>query len=93
MAAKPVAAGNKRKATPSSKGRSDSKKVRLEKSKAQTTSASSDDVSDSDSDEGGVRLDAGDEEKPFKKTNSGANGKEFDRSRFCSCVGKICARN
>lgn len=82
MAAKPVAAGNKRKATPSSKGRSDSKKARVEDAKAQAKAqASSDDSSDSDSEDGGVELNAGDEQKPFKKTDAGANGNAFDRSK------------
>ncbi|KID88095.1 pumilio domain-containing protein [Metarhizium guizhouense ARSEF 977] len=81
MAAKPVAAGKKRKATPSGKGRSDSKKARLEESKAaKTASAKSSDLSDSDSEDGGVKLNAGDEKKSSKKTNSGANGDTFDRT-------------
>ncbi|OAA49325.1 pumilio domain-containing protein [Metarhizium rileyi] len=81
MAAKPVAvsAGNKRKATPSSKGRSDSKKARFEESKTKTTSASSDDLSsDSDSEDGGVKLGAGDEQK---LTN---NKTDFDRTGLTS---------
>jgi hypothetical protein len=80
MAAKPVAAGNKRKATPSSKGRSDSKKARFEVSK-KAKSPSSDDLSDSDSEDGGVNLNAESEQKPTKKSESGANGDTFDRSK------------
>ncbi|KIE02054.1 pumilio domain-containing protein, partial [Metarhizium majus ARSEF 297] len=85
MAAKPVAAGKKRKATPSSKGRSDSKKARFEESKAaKTASEKSSDLSDSDSEDGGVKLNAGDEKKSSKKTNTGANGDTFDRTGLTS---------
>ncbi|KHN95285.1 RNA-binding protein of the Puf family,translational repressor [Metarhizium album ARSEF 1941] len=85
MAARPVAAGKKRKATPSSKGRSDSKKARVEESKAvkvkvKTLSASSDDFSDSDPEGGGVGLDAGDKERSPNRTDSGASGNAFDRT-------------
>ncbi|GAB0137013.1 hypothetical protein EsDP_00005296 [Epichloe bromicola] len=84
MAAKPVAAGNKRKATPSSKGRSDSKKARLDEIKAQKTSASRDDVSDSDSDDGGVQLNGEKDAKVAKKEDSGANANTFDRTGMTS---------
>lgn len=81
MAAKPVAAGNKRKATPSSKGRSDSKKARLDEIKAQKTSASRDDVPDSDSDDGGVQLNEEKDANVATKEDPGANANTFDRSK------------
>ncbi|KAK2593815.1 Pumilio y domain member 6 [Conoideocrella luteorostrata] len=84
MAAKPVTAGNKRKATPSSKGRSDSKKARVEKPKAEAAApTSSDDVSDSDSEDGGVQLKPKYSDK-FKKDKSGAGANDFDRNGLTS---------
>lgn len=82
MATKPVAVGNKRKATSGSKGKSDSKKARLEESKAQTTSESSDDISDSDSEDGGAQLDA---DEP-QKNGTSINDKTLDRSKFRACI-------
>lgn len=81
MAAKPVTADKKRKATPSSKGRTETKKAKLEGPRARAAQAASKDVSsDSDPDDGGVKLKPKYSDK-FKKTNT-APPNVFDRSAF-----------
>lgn len=86
MAAKPVAAGNKRKAMPSgpnAKGRSDSKKARIEEPKARKPApASKGDASTSDSEDGGVSLDDTNAKNANTKADAGANAESFDRSKL-----------
>ncbi|KAG6239212.1 hypothetical protein E4U25_001030 [Claviceps purpurea] len=88
MAAKPVAAGNKRKAMPSgpnAKGRSDSKKARIEEPKARKPApASKGDASTSDSEDGGVSLDDTNAKNANTKADAGANAESFDRTGLSS---------
>ena len=78
MAAKPVATGHKRKAAPKSQNQADSKKARFDKPMAarKKQDEPSDDSSGSDSEEGGVQLDAA----APGKDNSNANA--LDRCKF-----------
>ncbi|KAG5990079.1 hypothetical protein E4U54_004180, partial [Claviceps lovelessii] len=80
MAAKPVAAGSKRKASSSAnKGKSDSKKARVDETKTRKSApASKGDDSDPDLEEGGVQL-SGKDAKNVKKGDAGANADGFDR--------------
>ncbi|KAH7163328.1 armadillo-type protein [Dactylonectria estremocensis] len=84
MATKSASVGSKRKSAPSAKGKSDSKKARLDGGKVRRAPKpdpedDSNDVSD-DSEDGGAKLDDTAENKNFKKAVSGVSAKTFERS-------------
>ncbi|KAH7171224.1 armadillo-type protein [Dactylonectria macrodidyma] len=85
MATKSASVGSKRKSAPSVKGKSDSKKARLDGGKASRAPKPADpeddsnDVSD-DSEDGGAALDDTAARKSFKKSISGVSAKTFERS-------------
>ncbi|KAH8736929.1 armadillo-type protein [Ilyonectria robusta] len=83
MATKSASVGSKRKSAPYAKGKSGSKKARLDETKARRAPKEDpeDDSNDvSDSEDGGAKLDDGASGKEFKKSVSGVNAKTFERS-------------
>ncbi|KAF7550438.1 hypothetical protein G7Z17_g5711 [Cylindrodendrum hubeiense] len=82
MATKSASVGSKRKSAPSAKGKSDSKKARLDETKPRRAPKEDpvDDSNDaSDSEDGGARLEDDDAKKNAKKV-SGGFAKTFERS-------------